>query len=182
MLVHAAAGGVGLIACQWAAALGATVIGTVGSAEKAALAAAHGCAHPILYRAENFVARVKEITGGAGVAAVYDGVGKDTFLGSLDCLQPLGTMVTFGNSSGPVPAIEPLLLAQKGSLFLTRPTLFHYTSKRADLLAAAGELFDVVAGGQVRIEVAQTYALADAAAAHRALESRATTGSTVLLP
>ncbi|HNF65446.1 quinone oxidoreductase [Plasticicumulans sp.] len=182
VLVHAAAGGVGLIACQWAASLGATVIGTVGSKEKAGLAAAHGCAHPILYREEDFVARVKEITGGAGVAAVYDGVGRDTFLGSLDCLQPLGTMVTFGNSSGPVPAIEPLLLAQKGSLFLTRPTLFHYTSKRADLLATAGELFDVVASGRVRIEVAQTFPLAEAASAHRALESRATTGSTVLLP
>lgn len=182
ILVHAAAGGVGLIACQWAAALGATVIGTVGSPEKAALAAAHGCAHPILYREEDFVARVKDLTRGAGVAAVYDGVGKDTFLGSLDCLRPLGTMVSFGNASGPVPAIEPLLLAQKGSLFLTRPTLFHYTAKRADLLNAAGELFAEVTAGRMRIEVAQTFPLAEAAAAHRALEARATTGSTVLLP
>lgn len=182
ILVHAAAGGVGLLLCQWAKHLGATVIGTAGSADKAALARAHGYDHVILYREEDFVARVRALTGGAGVAVVYDGVGKDTFMGSLDCLRPLGTMVSYGNASGPVPAIEPLLLAQKGSLFLTRPTLMHYTATRADLLAAAAELFEVVEQGVVRVEVNQTYPLAEAARAHRDLESRRTTGSTVLLP
>jgi NADPH2:quinone reductase len=183
ILVHAAAGGVGLIMVQWAKSLGAQVIGTVGSEEKAKLARAHGCDHVILYRTEKKVsARVREITGGAGVPVVYDGVGKDTFMDSLDCLAPLGMMVSFGNASGPVAPFEPAILAQKGSLFLTRPTLMTYTAKRADLLAAAAELFDVVTKGAVRIEINQTFALRDAAEAHRALEGRRTTGSTVLLP
>lgn len=182
VLIHAAAGGVGLIACQWAKALGATVIGTVSSAAKAELARAHGCDHVIDYTRENFAARVREITGGEGVAVVYDGVGKDTFMGSLDSLRTFGTMVTFGNASGPVPPLDLLLLSQKGSLFVTRPTLGHYTAKREDLLALGAELFDVVASGKVRIEVRQSYALADAAQAHRDLEARKTTGSTVLLP
>jgi NADPH2:quinone reductase len=182
VLVHAAAGGVGLIACQWARHLGATVIGTVGNDEKAELARAHGCHHVIVYSRENFVQRVKEITGGAGVAVVYDSVGKDVFMDSLDCLRPLGMMVTFGNASGPVPAIEPLVLSTKGCLFLTRPTLMVYTAKRADLLASAAELFEVVASGAVKIEVQQTYPLAEAAQAHRDLEARRTTGSTLLLP
>lgn len=182
VLIHAAAGGVGLIACQWARALGAMVIGTVGSVTKEALAKAHGCDHVINYSNENFVQRVREITGGEGVAVVYDGVGKDTFAGSLDSLRPLGMLVTYGNASGPVPPIDPLLLSQKGSLFLTRPTLLHYTAKRADLEALGSELFDIVASGQVRIEVNQTYPLADAAQAHRDLEARRTTGSTILLP
>jgi NADPH2:quinone reductase len=181
VLIHAAAGGVGLIACQWAKALGATVIGTVGSAAKAALASAHGCDHVINYSTEDFTARVREITGGEGVAVVYDGVGKDTFLGSLDCLRPLGTMVSYGNASGPVPPIDLLLLSQKGSLFVTRPTLMHYTARRADLQALGGELFAQVAAG-LRIEVQQTYALADAAQAHRDLEARRTTGSSILIP
>ncbi len=182
VLVHAAAGGVGLIACQWARHLGATVIGTVGNDEKAELARAHGCHHVIVYSRENFVQRVKEITGGEGVAVVYDSVGKDVFMDSLDCLRPLGMMVTFGNASGPVPAIEPLVLSAKGCLFLTRPTLMVYTAKRADLLASAAELFEVVASGAVKIEVQQTYPLAEAAQAHRDLEARKTTGSTLLLP
>lgn len=182
ILVHAAAGGVGLILCQWAKHLGATVIGTVGSEEKAALARAHGCDHPILYRTENVVDRVREITGGAGVPVVYDGVGKDTFASSLDCLAPLGLMVTFGSSSGPVPPVDVAVLSAKGSLFLTRPTLFTYTAKRADLLASATDLFDVVRRGAVRIAVNQTYPLREAAQAHRDLEDRRTTGSTVLLP
>jgi NADPH:quinone reductase len=182
ILVHAAAGGVGLIACQWAKHLGATVIGTVGSDEKAEIARAHGCDHPIIYTREDFVARVREITGGEGVAAVYDSVGKDTFMGSLDCLRPRGMMVTFGNASGPVPPFEPILLAKKGSLFLTRPTLFHYTSTPEDLAWASGDLFEVVGSGAVRIEINQTYALSDAAQAHRDLEARKTTGSSVLLP
>lgn len=182
ILVHAAAGGVGLILCQWAKHLGATVIGTVGSEEKAAVARAHGCDHPILYRTENVVDRVREITGGAGVPVVYDGVGKDTFASSLDCLAPLGLMVTFGNSSGPVPPVDVSVLSAKGSLFLTRPTLFTYTAKRADLLASATDLFDVVRRGAVRIAVNQTYPLREAAQAHRDLEARRTTGSTVLLP
>jgi NADPH2:quinone reductase len=182
VLVHAAAGGVGLIACQWARHLGATVIGTVGNDEKAELARAHGCHHVIVYSRENFVQRVKEITGREGVAVVYDSVGKDVFMDSLDCLRPLGMMVTFGNASGPVPAIEPLVLSTKGCLFLTRPTLMVYTAKRADLLASAAELFEVVASGAVKIEVQQTYPLADAAQAHRDLEARRTTGSTLLLP
>jgi len=182
ILLHAAAGGVGLIASQWARHLGATVIGTVGSEAKAALARAHGCDHVIDYRRENIVERVREITGGAGVAVVYDSVGKDTFMDSLDCLRPLGMMVSFGNASGPVPAFEPGLLAAKGSLFFTRPSLMHYTARRADLLASAAELFAVVTSGAVQIEVNQTYPLAETAQAHRDLEARQTTGSTVLLP
>lgn len=182
VLIHAAAGGVGLIACQWAKALGATVIGTVGSDAKAALARAHGCDHVINYRSENFTARVREITGGEGVPVVYDGVGKDTFMGSLDSLRPLGMMVAYGNASGPVPPMDLLLLSQKGSLFVTRPTLMSYTAKRADLVALGSELFDVVAAGKVRIEVNQSYALKDARQAHLDLEARRTTGSTILLP
>ena len=182
ILLHAAAGGVGLIASQWARHLGATVIGTVGSEEKAELARAHGCHHTILYNRENFVERVREITGGQGVAVVYDSVGKGTFMGSLDCLRPLGMMVSFGNASGPVPPFEPGILAAKGSLFFTRPTLMTYTAQRADLLASAAELFEVVSSGAVKIEVRQTYPLAETARAHRDLEARKTTGSTVLLP
>jgi NADPH2:quinone reductase len=182
VLVHAAAGGVGLIACQWAKYLGATVIGTVSTEGKAALAREHGCDHPIVTSREEFVARVREITGGRGVRVVYDSVGKDTFEGSLDCLQPLGMMVSYGNSSGPVPPFSPLVLSAKGSLFLTRPTLMAYTARREDLLATAAELFEVVRSGSVRIEIRQTYPLAEAAQAHRDLEARRTTGSTVLLP
>jgi NADPH:quinone reductase len=182
ILCHAAAGGVGLILCQWAKALGATVIGTVGSDEKAALAKAHGCDHPIVYTRENFTERVKAITNGKGVPVVYDSVGKDTFNGSLDCLAPLGLMVSFGNASGPVAPFDPALLAGKGSLFFTRPTLMTYTAKREDLEKMAADLFGVVSSGKVKIEVHQTYALKDAAQAHRDLESRKTTGSTVLLP
>lgn len=182
VLLHAAAGGVGLIASQWARQLGALVIGTVGSDEKAAVARAHGCHHAIVYTRENFVERVREITNGQGVAVVYDSVGQETFMGSLDCLRPLGMMVSFGNASGPVPAFEPGLLAAKGSLFLTRPSLMHYTAQRRDLVASAAELFDVVASGAVKIEVRQTYPLAETAQAHRDLEARQTTGSTVLLP
>ena len=182
VLIHAAAGGVGLIACQWAKALGATVIGTVGSPAKAELARAHGCDHVINYSTENFTQRVREITGGEGVPVVYDGVGKDTFMGSLDSLRPLGMMVAYGNASGPVPPFDVLLLSQKGSLFVTRPTIMSYTAKRADLEALGAELFDVVASGKVRIEVNQTYPLKDAAQAQRDLEARKTTGSTVLLP
>jgi NADPH2:quinone reductase len=182
VLIHAAAGGVGLIACQWAKALGATVIGTVGSDAKAALASAHGCDHVINYGRENFTERVRDITGGEGVAVVYDGVGKDTFMGSLDSLKPMGMMVSYGNASGPVPPVDLLLLSQKGSLFVTRPTLMNYTAKRADLVALGAELFDMVGSGRVRIEVNQTYALRDAAQAQRDLEARKTTGSTILLP
>lgn len=182
VLIHAAAGGVGLIACQWAKALGATVIGTVSTEAKAELAQAHGCDHPILYTREDFARRVRDITGGEGVPVVYDGIGKDTFTGSLDSLRPLGTMVSFGNASGPVGLIDPLLLSQKGSLFFTRPTLMHYTARRADLEALATELLGVVTSGQVKIEVHQRFPLQQAAAAHIALEGRQTTGSTVLLP
>src|SRR5215813_7208710 len=182
ILVHAAAGGVGLILCQWAKQLGATVIGTVGSTAKAELARAHGCDHTILYRVEDVPKRVREITGGTGVPVVYDSVGKDTFMHSLDSLAPLGLMVSFGNSSGPVPPFDGILLSQKGSLFFTRPTLMHYAAKRQDLVAMAAELFDVVESGAVKIEINQTYRLFDAAHAHRDLESRKTTGSTVLLP
>jgi NADPH2:quinone reductase len=182
VLWHAAAGGVGLIASQWLKALGATVIGTVGSDAKAALAKAHGCEHTIVYTRENFVERVKEITGGKGVPVVYDSVGKLTFMGSLDCLQPMGMMVSFGNASGAVDPFPPGILQQKGSLYLTRPTLVHYTAKREDLVACANDLFDVVKSGKVKIEIAQRYALKDAAQAHRDLEGRKTTGSTVLLP
>jgi len=179
ILIHAAAGGVGLIVCQWAKALGARVIGTVGNDEKAALARAHGCDHAIVYSRENFTERVKEITGGAGVPVVYDSIGKDTFFGSLDCLRPLGLMVAFGNASGPVPPVDILELSKRGSLFLTRPTLSTYTAKRSDLLQMAKELFEVVTTGQVRIEIRQTYALQDASQAHADLAARKTTGSTV---
>ena len=182
ILFHAAAGGVGLMACQWAKSLGATVIGTVGSPEKAALAKAHGCDHAILYHQEDFVARVRDLTGGEGVAVVYDSVGRDTFMKSLDCLRPLGMLVAFGQSSGKVESFDPGLLAAKGSLFLTRPSLMAYTDKREDLLTGAAELFAAVTSGAVKIEINQTYALREAAQAHRDLESRKTTGSTLLLP
>ncbi|WP_202614847.1 quinone oxidoreductase [Elioraea sp. Yellowstone] len=182
ILVHAAAGGVGLIMCQWAKHLGATVIGTVGSDAKAELARAHGCDHPIVYTREDFQARVKEITGGKMLPVVYDSVGRETFLKSLDCLAPLGMMVVFGNASGAVPPFDVGILAAKGSLFLTRPTLATYTAKREDLVASAEALFEVVRKGAVKIEVNQRFPLRDAAEAHRALEARQTTGSTVLLP
>jgi len=182
VLFHAAAGGVGLIACQWLKALGVSVIGTVGSEEKAKLAKAHGCEHTIVYTKENFAERVSQITGGKKVPVVYDSVGKDTFMGSLDCLQPRGMLVVFGNGSGPVAAFDLNLLAAKGSLYVTRPTLVTYTAKREDLEAMATELFDMVRSGKVKIEVNQTYALKDAQQAHRDLSGRKTTGSTVLLP
>ncbi|HWA41997.1 MAG TPA: quinone oxidoreductase [Hypericibacter adhaerens] len=182
VLFHAAAGGLGLIAGQWLSHLGVTVIGTVGSDEKARIAREHGYHHVINYRTENFVARVKEITGGKGVPVVYDGVGKDVFMASLDCLSLRGMMVTFGNASGPVPTIEPLILSQKGSLFLTRPSLGHYTSTREELLESAQALFDIVLSGAVKVPVNQTYPLKDTAQAHRDLEARRTTGATVLLP
>lgn len=182
LLVHAAAGGVGLILTQWAKHLGAIVIGTAGSREKAEIARAHGCDHVILYREEAVPARVRALTGGAGVPVVYDGVGKDTFMDSLDCLAPLGMMVSFGNASGAVPPFDILHLSRKGSLFLTRPTLATYAARRADLLAMAQELFEVVASRAVRIAIGQTFPLKEAAAAHRALEGRRTAGSTVFLP
>jgi NADPH2:quinone reductase len=180
ILVHAAAGGVGLILCQWANALGATVIGTVSSEEKAELAREHGCHHPILYTKQDFAAEVAKITAGEKLPVVYDSVGKVTFAKSLECLRPRGLMVSFGNSSGPVKPFPLTLLAQKGSLFLTRPTLFHYIASRRELEQSASELFDVVRSGKVRIEVKQSFALKDAAEAHRALEARETTGSTIL--
>ncbi len=182
ILIHAAAGGVGSIVCQWAKHLGATVIGTVGSEEKAATATANGCDYPILYTKEEFVARVKEITNDRGVDVVYDSVGQATFMKSLDCLRPLGTMVSFGQSSGPVAPLELGLLSAKGSLFLTRPTLMTYTAKREDLLIHARDLFEVVGKGVVKVEIRQTYPLSDAARAHRDLEGRRTTGSSILLP
>jgi NADPH2:quinone reductase len=182
LLFHAAAGGVGLIACQWAASLGATVIGTVGSAGKALIARAHGCAHVINYREEDFVTMVKAYTKGKGVDVVYDSVGKDTFPGSLDCLKPLGLWVSFGQASGPVPEFKITLLSQKGSLYATRPSIANYTATRKDLVATANDLFDVIGSGKVKVSVNQTYPLADAARAHRDLEARLTTGSTVLLP
>ena len=182
VLFHAAAGGVGLIACQWLKALGVTVSGTVGSDDKARIAKAHGCDHAIVYTRENFVDRVKEITGGRKVPVVYDSVGKDTFMGSLDCLQPRGLLCVFGNGSGPVPAFDLNLLAAKGSLYVTRPSLMVYTARRRDLEAGAKELFDIVKSGKVKIEINQTYKLQDAAQAHRDLEARKTTGSTILLP
>jgi NADPH2:quinone reductase len=182
ILVHAAAGGVGQILCQWTRHLGATVIGTVGSDGKAALAKKAGCRHVIVTSREKVSERVKAITRGKGVPVVYDGVGKDTFMDSLDCLAPLGLMVSFGNASGAVPPVNIGILAQKGSLFLTRPTLISYTAAREDLLAAARELFAVVKKGAVKIPVNQTYPLREAAQAHRDLEARKTTGSTVLLP
>jgi NADPH2:quinone reductase len=182
ILFHAAAGGVGLIACQWARALGVTMIGTVGSNEKAALAKSMGCTHAIVYTRENFVERVKEITGGKGVPVVYDSVGKDTFPASLDCLAPRGLFVSFGNASGPIPAFNLGMLAQKGSLYATRPTLFSYAVTRDDLKRMSDELFGLVLAGKIKSEARQKFPLADAAAAHRALESRATTGATVLIP
>ena len=181
ILFHAAAGGCGLIACQWAKHLGATVIGTVSTSEKAELAKANGCDHAIVYTRENFVERVKEITNGAGVAVVYDSVGNDTFLDSLNCLQPRGLMVSFGNASGVVAPFNTGLLAAKGSLFLTRPTLATYTGTRKELETTTQAVFDVVMEGVVRVEVNQTYELQNAAQAHRDLEGRKTTGSTVLL-
>jgi NADPH2:quinone reductase len=180
ILVHAAAGGVGLIMCQWAAAIGATVIGTVGTQAKAELARAHGCAHPIVYSRQNFVAEVSKITAGQKLPVVYDSVGRDTFLKSLDCLKVRGLMVSFGNASGPPEPIPPNLLAQKGSLYLTRPTLFHYIATREQLEQSAGELFEMVSTGKVKVEVKQRFALKDAAEAHRQLEARKTTGSTIL--
>jgi NADPH:quinone reductase len=182
ILVHAAAGGVGLIACQWAKHLGAVVIGTVGTDEKAALARAHGCDHVIVYTREDFAAHVKEITGGRGVRVVYDSVGKATWEGSLDCLQPRGLMVSYGNASGAVPPFSPLVLSAKGSLYLTRPTLMTYTAKREDLLATAADLFAVVGTGVVTPRIGGAYPLCEAARAHRDLESRATTGSLLLRP
>ena len=181
VLFHAAAGGCGLIACQWLKHIGATVIGTVGTREKAELAKAHGCDHPIVYTEESFVDRVGELTGGKGVPVVYDSVGKDTFDDSLRCLQPRGLMVSFGNASGAVEPFRPVLLAQKGSLFLTRPTLANYTATRQELEETTADLFDVIGSGAVRIEINQRYALQDAAQAHRDLEARRTTGSTVLI-
>ncbi len=182
ILFHAAAGGVGLIACQWAKSLGAEVIGTVGSEAKAELAKSHGCAHVIRYDQENVVERVKEITGGKKVPVVYDGVGGDTFDASLDCLAPLGMMVCFGQSSGPIPPFDIGVLNTKGSLYLTRPSLMAYTAAREDLLTAARDLFEVVGNGAVKIEINQRFPLSDAAAAHEALEGRKTTGSTLLMP
>jgi NADPH2:quinone reductase len=182
LLFHAAAGGVGLITCQWAAALGATVIGTVGSAGKALIARAHGCTHVINYREEDFVTMVKAYTNGQGVDVVYDSIGKDTFPASLDCLRPLGMWVSFGQASGPVPEFKITLLSQKGSLYATRPSLGNYTASRKDLVATANDLFDVIGSGKVKVSVNQTYPLAEAARAHQDLEARLTTGSTVLLP
>jgi NADPH2:quinone reductase len=182
VLWHAAAGGVGLIACQWAKALGLQLIGTAGSDEKCQLALQHGAAHAINYRSEKFVERVKAITGGKGVKVVYDSVGKDTFEGSLDCLRPLGLLAAFGNSSGPVPPFAPAILGAKGSLYLTRQTLFTHASSRESTQAMADDLFSVVASGAVKIRIDQRYPLAEAAQAHRDLEARKTTGSTVLVP
>jgi NADPH2:quinone reductase len=180
ILVHAAAGGVGLIMCQWAAALGATVIGTVSTEEKAELARANGCAHPILYTSQDFVAEVNRIMNGGKLPVVYDSVGRDTFMKSLDCLRPRGLMVSFGNASGPPDPMPPNVLAQKGSLYLTRPTLYNYIATRAELEQSAAELFDVVSSGKVKIEIKQRFPLKDAAEAHRQLEARKTTGSTIL--
>lgn len=182
ILFHAAAGGVGMIACQWAKQLGATVIGTVGSRKKAAIAKDHGCDHVIVTDEEDFVARVREITRGEGVPVVYDSVGKDSFMRSLDCLRPRGLLVSFGQSSGMVPPLDITILSTKGSLFLTRPTLMHYTAKREDLLASATALFDAVLHDGVKIEIGRTYPLQDASKAHADLEARKTTGSTVLIP
>jgi NADPH2:quinone reductase len=182
LLVHAAAGGVGQILCQWGKHLGATVIGTVGSEDKATLAKKAGCRHVIVLAKENFAERVRALTRGQGVPVVYDGIGRDTFEGSLDCLRPLGLMVSYGNASGPVPPFNPALLSQKGSLFLTRPTLMSYVAKREELVKAARELFTVVKSGAVKIRINQSYPLREAAQAHRDLEGRRTTGSTVLLP
>ena len=182
ILFQAAAGGVGLIACQWARALGVTMIGTVGSDAKAALARENGCTHTIVYTRENFVERVKEITGGKGVPVVYDGVGKDTFPASLDCLAPRGMFVSFGNASGPVPPFNIMMLTQRGSLYATRPTLVTYASTRESLNAMAGELFELVQAGKIKPDARQSFPLKDAAEAHRSLESRKTTGATLLIP
>ncbi|AWI80045.1 quinone oxidoreductase [Parazoarcus communis] len=182
ILIHAAAGGVGLMVCQWAKALGATVIGTVGSDEKAEIARAHGCDHPIVYTRERFAEQVRSITGGRGVPVVYDSIGADTFMDSLACLRPMGMMVLFGAASGPVPPFDCGLLAKMGSLFLTRPTLFTYTAERDDLVAMAADLFDVVSAGKLKIEINQRYPLSEAARAHTDLEARLTTGSSILLP
>ena len=182
ILIHAAAGGVGQIVCQWAKSLGATVIGTVGNDEKAEMVRALGCDHPIVYTREDFVEKVMDITASAKLPVVYDSVGQDTFMKSLDCLQPLGTMVSFGQSSGAVPPLDLGIFAQKGSLFFTRPTLMTYTANRADLLAMTDDLFTVVQDGTVKIAIDQRFALQDARAAHEALEGRQTTGSTILLP
>ena len=181
ILIHAAAGGVGLIVCQWAKQLGATVIGTVGTREKADLARAHGCDHPIVYTAEDFVERVRAITGGAGVAVVYDSIGKTTLEGSWRCLRPRGVLASFGESSGDPEPIAPRRLGQLGSIYLTHPSLPDYTASRETLLAAANDLFDMVKSGRVKIRINQTYPLAEAARAHRDMESRRTTGSTVLI-
>lgn len=180
LLYHAAAGGVGLIVCQWAKALGATMIGTVGSPEKAQLAREAGCTHVIDYRREDYVARVREITGGAGCDVVYDGVGKDTFPSSLDCLRPKGLWVSFGNASGPVPPFDMQILSAKGSLFATRPTMMTYVAHRDDLIANAAELFDMIGKGAIKVGASRTYPLREAAQAHRDLEGRRTTGSIVL--
>ncbi len=182
ILIHAAAGGVGSIVCQWARHIGATTIGTVGSREKAEEARGNGCTHTVLYREEDLVARVRELTGGRGVDVVYDSVGQATFMLSLDCLRPMGTMVSFGQSSGPIVSFDPGLLAAKGSLFLTRPSLMHYTARREDLLAHAEDLFAAVLAGAVKASIRQEYRLQDAAQAHRDLEGRKTTGSSILLP
>lgn len=181
ILIHAAAGGIGLICCQWAKELGATVIGTVGTDAKAELAKANGCDFPIVYTRENFVDRVKQITKGQGLPVVYDSIGKDTWPSSLDCLAPLGLMVSFGNASGPIPPVDGQMLSAKGSLFFTRPSLMTYTARRDDLLAMATDLFDMVGRGAVKIDVRQTYPLRDAAKAHRDLEARKTTGTTVFM-
>jgi NADPH2:quinone reductase len=182
VLFHAAAGGVGLIACQWLAHLGAVVIGTAGTEEKAALARAHGCRHAIVYTREDVAARVREITGGRGVPVAYDSVGRSTFEASLDALARRGTLVAFGNASGPPPPVDPLTLSRKGSLYLTRPTLADYTAEREDLLASAGAVFDVILKGAVKVEVGRSWPLAEAAEAHRALEARRTTGALLLIP
>ena len=182
ILIHAAAGGVGSIVCQWAKHLGATVIGTAGSPEKAEIARANGCHHPILYNDEDFAAKTRELTGGKGVDVVYDSVGQATFMKSLDCLRPFGMMVSFGQASGSVPPLDLSVLSAKGSLFLTRPTLMAYTAAREDLLVHAQDLFDVVLSGAVKIEIKQTYPLAETTRAHRDLEARKTTGSTILIP
>jgi NADPH2:quinone reductase len=182
VVIHAAAGGVGMIAVQWASSLGAIVIGVVGSEAKAEVVRAHGCERVLVQGQDEIAARVREMSGGAGAHVVYDSVGKDTFVASLDCLRPRGLMVTFGNSSGPVPPLAPLELSRRGSLYLTRPTLFNYIASRAELAAASRELFEVIGRGAVRIEIGRTYALRDVAQAHRDLEARRTIGSTVLLP
>ena len=182
VLFHAAAGGVGLIACQWLKHLGATVIGTVGNDAKAEQARAHGCDHPIVYTREDFLPKVRELTGGKGVPVVYESVGKDTFKQSMDCLRPLGILASYGHASGPPPPVDVIELGAKGALFVTRPTIMAYMARREELLACAAELFEVVLSGAVKIEVNQTYPLKDGSEAHRAIGERRTTGSTVLLP